>query len=119
MILVIDDEELVLAAARDILELEGITALTAISGAAGVALYKARQAEIDLVILDLSMPGMNGQETLRQLRQLNPNLPVILSSGYADYQTDQRFAGQGRTSFLQKPYAIATFLQEVHRHLNS
>jgi PAS domain S-box-containing protein len=119
MVLVIDDEELVLEAARDILELEGIGALTAASGTAGVALYQARQAEIHLVILDLSMPGIDGQETFRRLRQVNPEVQVVLSSGYSQYETGRRFEGQGLSGFLQKPYAIETFLQEVRRHLKS
>jgi two-component system, cell cycle sensor histidine kinase and response regulator CckA len=119
MVLIIDDEELVLEAARDILELEGIRAFTAASGAAGVALYQARQPEIHLVILDLSMPGMDGQETFRQLRQVNPDVQVILSSGYSQYETGRRFEGQGLAGFLQKPYALETFIQEVRRHLRS
>lgn len=117
MVLVIDDEELVLEAARDILALEGITALTAASGADGVALYQAHQADIPVIILDLSMPGMDGQETFRQLRQINPDVKVILSSGYSQYETGRRFEGQGLAGFLQKPYTIETLLQEVRRHL--
>ena len=64
MILVIDDEEAVREAVTDILDLEGLLVITAANGESGVALYQSRQEEVALVILDLSMPGLSGQETL-------------------------------------------------------
>jgi DNA-binding response OmpR family regulator len=67
-------------AVTDILELEGLSVLTASDGRAGINLYRQRQADIALILLDLSMPGLNGEETFRELRQINTHARVLLSS---------------------------------------
>jgi CheY-like chemotaxis protein len=93
LILVIDDEQAVREAVKDILEFEGIEVITAVDGESGIALYKARQAEITLVLLDLSMPGLNGAETFQQIRQINPNASVLLSSGYDEVEATRYLLG--------------------------
>ncbi len=76
-VLVIDDDEVVRTALDDMLVSEGMRVLMAADGACGVALYRQRRAEIGLVVLDLSMPGMSGEETLRELRRVDPRVTVI------------------------------------------
>jgi signal transduction histidine kinase len=117
LILVIDDEQPVREAVTDILEVEGLRVLTAPNGAAGVALYRAHQTDIRLVLLDLSMPGMSGEETLRALRQINPVARVIVSSGYSEAEALQHFTGQELTGFIQKPYDAAKLIGEIRRQL--
>jgi PAS domain S-box-containing protein len=118
LILIIDDEEPVREAVTDILELEGLEALAAPNGAAGIELYRERQAEIDLVLLDLSMPGLSGEETFQRLREINPDVRVVLSSGYTQTEATQRFAEHGWVGFIQKPYDVQTLMAAVRRYLD-
>ena len=117
LVLVIDDEEPVRDAVTDILELEGLTVLTAPDGRTGLELYRQRQAEISLILLDLSMPGLNGEETYRELRQLNADVRVLLSSGYSHAEVAARFVGQSEVGFIQKPYDAEQLVREVKRFL--
>ncbi|MCI0395946.1 MAG: response regulator [Chloroflexi bacterium] len=117
LILVIDDEEPVREAVSDILELEGWQVLAAPDGPAGIALYQEKQEAVRLVLLDLSMPGMSGEEALREVRRLDPAVPVILSSGYSEAEVIGGLAGQEGVGFLQKPYQAARLLQEVTKRL--
>jgi PAS domain S-box-containing protein len=117
LIMVIDDEEPVRSAVTDILELEGLAVLSAPDGQAGIDLYRDRQADIDLIMLDLSMPGLTGEETFRELRQINPQVRIILSSGYSHDEVTSRFAGQREVAFIQKPYDATQLVTEVKRQL--
>ncbi len=103
-ILVIDDEMAVLEAVTDILEGEGWHIVTASSGPAGLEIYKDQRDDIDLVLLDLTMPGMSGEETFRKIRRIDPQARVILSSGYNEVEATNRFVGKGLAGFIQKPY---------------
>jgi two-component system cell cycle sensor histidine kinase/response regulator CckA len=102
---------------REMLTPRGLRVLTAESGAAGAALYRQRHAEIGMVILDFSMPQISGEETFQELRKVNPDLPVLFSSGFSQEETGF-FEGRGLTGFIQKPYRIATLLAEVRRCLD-
>ncbi|MBE2201449.1 MAG: PAS domain S-box protein [Anaerolinea sp.] len=115
--LVIDDEEPVREAIADILATVNIEVLMAATGADGVALYRERMADIDLILLDLSMPGMNGEETFQQLRQINPQARVVLSSGYNQVEAMRHFAGKGLAAFLQKPFNSDVLINMVQQHL--
>ncbi len=91
--------------------------MTAEGGAAGLLLFKERCADIGLVLLDYSMPEMSGEETFKELRKLNPDVPVLLSSGFGQEEATRRFEGLGLTGFIQKPYRLAALLTEVRRCL--
>ncbi len=117
LVLVIDDEAPVREAVTDILELDGWPVLTAPNGAAGIALYRERQAEVGLVLLDLSMPDLSGEETFHELRKINPDVRVALSSGYNEAEATRQFAGQGLAGFIQKPYDAAKLVKEVRKYL--
>jgi two-component system cell cycle sensor histidine kinase/response regulator CckA len=116
-LLVIDDEMAVREAVVDILESEAIQVITAESGREGLEKYQANLAEIDLVLLDLSMPEMNGDETFRELRRINPKVRVVLSSGYDKLNVIQQFDNRGLQEFLQKPYDMATLIEVVKRNM--
>ena len=115
-VLLVDDEETLRVLGARMLGLLGYEVLTAADGQQAVELYKVRWQQIDLVVLDLTMPRMDGGETLRELRRINPKARVIMSSGYAETELSARFAGTGLAGFLQKPYNLAT-LQEVLRQV--
>lgn len=118
LVLVIDDEEAVREAVSDILHFEGVTVLTAVDGKHGLDVYTSHQDDIDLVLLDLSMPGMNGTETFSALKRLNPNAKVILSSGYDESDIAQRLIGEGLAGFLPKPYKMHHLIEMVKEYLD-
>jgi PAS domain S-box-containing protein len=117
LVLVIDDEEPVRMAVNDILALEGIDVIVAANGAQAVTQLRAHAGEVDLIILDLSMPGLSGQETLAQLRAIDPEVPVLLSSGYDKRDVRHRFNTDEVSGFLQKPYDGRTLVDTVLRYL--
>lgn len=116
-VLVIDDERDVREAVGDILAQENIPVLTAPGGEAGLALYQERRDEIALVLLDLTMPGMSGEDTFRALRRRDPEIQVILSSGYNKVEATRRFLGKGLAGFMQKPYSAQRLVHEVKQRL--
>ena len=105
-ILVVDDEPMVRTTLQAMVEHCGFRVLLAADGEEAVAIFRAHAAEIVGVLLDLSMPRMDGAATLAALRQIQPEVKVILCSGYDESEATQRFTGQGLAGFLQKPYTL-------------
>jgi PAS domain S-box-containing protein len=103
-VLVVDDEESVRITARKMIEGLGFRVLAAEDGREAVDLFRQHQRECVLVLLDLTMPRLNGEETFRELKRLDPRVCVLMSSGYSESELAQRFAGTGLAGFLQKPY---------------
>ena len=115
-VLVIDDEETIRETASMMLEYMGFKVLTAIDGQDGLDVYKKHQADISLVLMDMTMPRMDGKTCFRELRHLNENIKVILSSGYNEQEATSLFAGKGLAGFIQKPYT-PDLLEEKLREL--
>lgn len=113
MVLVVDDEDQVRDVAQRMLELSGFSVLTAMDGEEAVEIFKQHRGEICLVLLDLSMPVMDGQATFQALKQIKPDVKVLLSSGYTEREVNLRFKGQGLAGFVQKPYQMASLLAKV------
>ncbi len=118
-ILLVDDEESVRVMVGRMLERLGFQVLTAANGREALYLYQARRARIVMVLLDLTMPVMDGEEAFNALRRINPQLRVVLSSGFTESEIAPRFAGLGLAGFLQKPYALYDLARCLHRVLNS
>jgi PAS domain S-box-containing protein len=112
-VLLVDDEEIVRTTAEKALALSGYRVLVAESGAAAIDVFKRHPGEIAVVILDLSMPGMSGEETLPHLRSVRPDVPVIISSGYSEAEVIPIFKGQRVAGFIQKPYTSTQLAQQV------
>jgi PAS domain S-box-containing protein len=104
LVLVVDDEETVRETTRIMLEESGFSVVSANDGVEAVELYRRRAGEIAAVLLDMTMPRMGGEGTFRELRRIDPGVAVILSSGFAEQEALNRFAGKGLAGFLQKPY---------------
>ena len=111
-VLVVDDEPAVRRLAARTLERLGFTVLQAEDGAVAVEMYEARLHEIDGVLLDMTMPVMGGREALRRLRELDPDVRVLMSSGYNDL-ADTTDPAASKTPFLQKPYLAAVLGRAV------
>ena len=116
-VLVIDDEEPIREAICDILETVDIQCLLASNGESGIQTYVERSDEIRLVLLDLSMPGMSGEETLLRLVEADPAVRVVLSSGYSESEVAERIEPSIVCGFLQKPYQLRKLIEVVTEHI--
>ena len=117
LVLVVDDEDGLCVMAKQILERAGFRVLTAGSGRAAIELIQSHGAQIGLVILDHTMPGMDGTETCQALRRLRPDVRVVISSGFSEEQVRIQGNGDGISGFLQKPYTVETLLSTVRKYL--
>ena len=115
-ILLIDDEAVVRQLARATLEEAGFEVISANDGPDGLELFRRHREGLSLVILDLTMPEMDGKEVHRQLRQIDPEVRVLLSSGYSEHQVAQQF-DESLAAFLKKPYQPGDLLEKVRRVL--
>jgi CheY-like chemotaxis protein len=104
-VLIVENESLVREAMEDILGSSGFTAIATASGEEGVAAYRAQKENIDLVILDMRLPGMDGPEILRALRVIDPTVKAIVSSAYDEQLIKQSFNGEPVASILNKPFS--------------
>ena len=116
-ILVVDDEEMIRTVAARMLERAGLSVLTASDGIEAIELLRERRREIDCVLLDLKMPRMDGEETFEEIRKISDGVPVILTSGYSQLESEERFAGKGLAGFIQKPYSMTALREKLAQFL--
>jgi PAS domain S-box-containing protein len=105
-VLVVDDEEGVRDVTEAILPRLGFEVLTAADGPTALELLRAHRDEIVAVLLDMTMPEMDGEEVFRELKRIQPDLLILVMSGYAEREAMSRFAGSGYAGFLQKPFSM-------------
>ncbi len=117
-ILLVDDEDVIIDVGSEILEVLGYKVSVARSGREAVDIYKEKQGEIDMVILDMIMPEMDGGETFNALKSIDPGIKVILSSGYSADARSTRMMEEGCYGFIQKPYSVNTLSQKVREVLD-
>jgi CheY-like chemotaxis protein len=103
-VLIVDDDETVRLIARRIVEKMGFEVLLAVDGRDGLDVFREHARQITVVLLDMTMPRMNGDEALEHMRQIDSSVPIILTSGYNETEISGRFAGHGPAGFIQKPY---------------
>jgi len=115
-VLIVDDEETVIGIGTQMLKELGFTPLAAMNGREALDIFERNQNEISCVILDLTMPGLDGEQTFRELRRIDPDVKVIMSSGYNEQEVTQRFVGKGLAGFIQKPYKLST-LRDIIRKI--
>jgi CheY-like chemotaxis protein len=113
-ILLVDDEQALRQLLRESLELDGYRVLEAASGQEALAVAAESRSAIDVVITDVVMPGMTGAELIRQIRQRQPGMPVVLISGWPICNRDSI---DSRTLFLKKPVTYGQLARAVHRSL--
>ncbi len=112
-ILLVDDEEVILKVTREILESLGYLVMSASSGQEALSLFRENSDEIDLVILDLIMPDLKGSQTYDGLRDVNPKVKVLLSSGYSIDGQATLLIEKGCKAFIQKPYTVSELSKKV------
>jgi PAS domain S-box-containing protein len=117
LILVIDDEESICEITNQMLEAFGYCVLTAPNGAEALVIYKSRLKDIALVITDMMMPIMDGPQTIRELRKINPSVKIIASSGLVE-SDEEKDAKDAVDAFIAKPYAAEKLLEVVHSVLH-
>jgi two-component system cell cycle sensor histidine kinase/response regulator CckA len=110
-VLIVDDERSVLDVSRKILERRGFDVKTASDGLEALEIFQQHSDSIDVVILDLTMPKMGGEEALRKLRRIRADVPIILASGYNEQEVTNRFVGKGLAGFIQKPFQTSTLMK--------
>jgi len=112
-ILVADDEPAVLAVAGRVLEKSGFQVVLAPDGRAALELFEAHQPQISAVLLDMTMPGPSSDEVFRELRRRQPDVRVVLTSGYNEQEATSRFVGKGLAGFIQKPWRPADLIEAL------
>lgn len=117
LVLVIDDEEPVCTSMAEILHEAGLRVLTATDGVTGLRLFGEYRHELRMVLLDLAMPGMSGEEVFHQLLATDAHIPILLVSGYSETDVMERFVNKQLAGFIQKPYTSAVLLQHIQAHL--
>jgi CheY-like chemotaxis protein len=118
-LLLVEDEEMVAAIADQMLTRIGHTVLLARSGAEAVSIYQQQRGRIELVILDMIMPGMSGADTFDRLKAIDPNVRVLFSSGYSLSGVDPEVLSRSGRGFIQKPFTLEQLSQKIREILAS
>ena len=109
-VLVVDDELLVRRVAQMSFDKSGIQTLLASNGEEAIAIFRERAAEIDLVILDATMPGLGGLDVFRAIRSIRATVPIVICSGHPESEIDRFFAPHTPSGFLAKPFRPAALI---------
>lgn len=117
-ILLVDDERVLLDILQEMLRRFGYTTLTAESGEQAIEIFKEQKGKVDLVILDLSMPGMGGDDCLKTLLRMDPETRVIISSGYSVNRKVEENLRSGAIGFIPKPYRQSEITRVIREALH-
>ncbi|MFN7957081.1 MAG: response regulator [Holophagaceae bacterium] len=115
LLLLVDDEPTARDVARRMAESLGFHVLEAADGKEALAIFELRHSELSVVLMDLTMPNMNGGQAFLCMREVNPKVPVILTSGYSEQDVLGEFLGRGLAGFLPKPYQGSQFMAVLRR----
>ncbi|MHB1461772.1 MAG: PAS domain S-box protein [Armatimonadota bacterium] len=116
-VLLVDDEESIREVGRQMLIHIGFDVLTASDGREAIEVYRGFQQQISLVLLDMTMPDLDGVDTFRALRRIDPKVKVVISSGYAEKDVELKFAAEHVDGFIAKPYTLAELREHLYRYL--
>ncbi len=113
--LLIDDDEVIRDIGRDMLNLIGISCITAENGESGIKRYLENISEISFVILDVQMPGITGEKVYRKLVEINPDIKILIASGYGKEYLETRFFKERILHYMPKPFQ----LKQLSHHIKS
>ncbi|MBN2525831.1 MAG: response regulator [Deltaproteobacteria bacterium] len=114
-VLLVDDEEMIRMAGKRILEKMGYRVLLASDGLEGIRVFSEHKEKLSVVILDMMMPVMDGEETFLRLREISSDVPVLLSSGYSKEEKAEQLLTQGADAFIQKPFDMKNLKDSLQR----
>ncbi len=113
-ILIVEDEQAILSLLSDILSHRGgYPVITSQSGEEALRIYRNQHSEIALVILDMNLPGMSGQEVFHEMKRINPNVSAVISTGYGKGEKIDQMYSEGIKGFMQKPFVVKELLKLV------
>ena len=118
-ILIVDDEAAIRITATKMLELLGYNVLTAENGEQGIKVFKEHQEEIRAIILDMAMPVMTGDEAYKRLKEMDPQVKVLVATGFTNDQRVRKTMEAGASGFMKKPYSINILSRKLHEIINS
>ncbi|MHC4718760.1 MAG: ATP-binding protein [Planctomycetota bacterium] len=118
-VLLVDDEQSVRAIGKIMLERLGFTVLTAADGSEGLDVFRQHADRISAVLLDMTMPGLSGEEAFREMHEIRQDVPVLVCSGYSEDDAMSRFKGRGPAGFIQKPFELKTLIGRLRGALES
>lgn len=111
--LVVDDEDVVRSVASELLEMAGIKSVQAVDGYDAIKKFSQYRDKIDFVLLDLTMPGLSGQETFEELKKIDPEVRVVIASGYSGEEISDTLSGSGIAGFIQKPFNYKSLSEKI------
>ncbi|MBI5593369.1 MAG: cache domain-containing protein [Deltaproteobacteria bacterium] len=114
-VLIVDDDEMVCNLCEAMITRAGFKTLTAVDGVHAIEIFRDHVDEINCVLLDLTMPRMDGVAAFSELRRIRPDVRVILSSGFSEQEATERFIGHGLSGFIQKPYQMNELIAVLNR----
>jgi len=117
-ILLVDDEEALRDLGQETLQGQGFSAIPAESGERAIEIYQEKKDRIDLVILDVSMPGMGGPRCFQELKEIDPKVKVIIATGYSANGRVKEMLEAGAAGFVGKPYRLADILNKIREVLD-
>ncbi|HJV36076.1 PAS domain-containing protein [Geomonas sp.] len=116
-VLLVDDEETIREVGKEMLQMLGFCVLTASDGQKGIDTFQRHAEQIACVLLDLTMPVMDGVQAFNELRRLQPEVRVVITSGYSEQEVSRKFAGEKGVAFIQKPYKLAAVSRKLQELL--
>jgi len=119
LLMIVDDEDFVTLLAQRVLTDEGYRVVTAKDGFQALDLYRKLRDHLSLVILDFTMPVMDGADVFNELLAINPRVPVVLSSGFAEQESIRAMLARGLRGFIPKPYTQKKLLEQVRSVLDT
>ena len=119
LVMIVDDEEIVSMLAQRVLTDEGYRVVTAKDGFAAIETYRKLKDQIALIILDFTMPVMDGSDVFNELLTINPRVPVVLSSGFAEQERLRTMLARGLRGFIPKPYTHQKLLDQIRSVLDA
>ncbi|MDA3901914.1 MAG: PAS domain S-box protein [Desulfuromusa sp.] len=118
LVLLVDDEKTIRDIGKEMLNEFGFETVTACDGKEALDIFKQQHHQIRFVLMDLTMPRMNGDEAFREFKRIDPAVKVIICSGYNEQEVSQKFVGKGWAGFLKKPYHFSELQKKIQELLN-
>ena len=117
-VLIVDDDHSIIDVGSEMLGIMGHKSFTASSGEEGIKIYRKEKNNIDIIILDMTMPGMSGGETFDAIKEINAEVKIILSSGFSNDGQAKEILDRGCNGFIQKPFKIKTLVSKINQVMN-